>query len=95
MSDASAVGAERHADHNVAVCPLRVSTPVPLSASHTFAVLSLLPVRMRLPSGLNATLDTEAVCPLRVRTSVPLVGVPHLRRLHVTAAGERCACRRG
>ena len=40
------------------VCPLREKSTWPLSASHTFAVLSQLPVRMRWPSGLNATLVT-------------------------------------
>ena len=45
---------------------------MPLSASHTFTVLSSLPLTMRLPSGLNATLLTQPVCPLRVRVSLPL-----------------------
>ena len=42
-----------------AVCPLRVRISWPVSASHTFTVLSRLPVTMRLPSGLNATLSTQ------------------------------------
>ena len=45
---------------------------MPVSASHTFTVLSQLPLTMRLPSGLNATLLTRLVCPLRVSVSVPL-----------------------
>ena len=35
-----------------------------MSASHTRTVLSPLPEAMRLPSGLNATLDTAPVCPV-------------------------------
>ena len=43
------------------VCPLRAGrSAAPVSASHTFTVLSPLPVAMRLPSGLNATLVTAA-----------------------------------
>ena len=34
------------------VCPLRARTSWPVSASHTFAVLSTLPEAMRLPLGL-------------------------------------------
>src|SRR5437588_538662 len=45
---------------------------VPLSASQTFTVMSPLPLTMRLPSGLNATLVTWFLCPLRVSVSVPL-----------------------
>ena len=33
--------------------PLRISTFLPLAASHTFAVLSSLPVASHLPSGLT------------------------------------------
>ena len=40
--------------------------------SHTFAVLSPLPVTMRLPSGLNATLVTGSVCPLSRAGAVPV-----------------------
>ena len=69
--NASAVGAERHAAHPL-MCPLRAKSSWPLSASHTFAVLSRLPVRMRRPSGLNATLVTQSVCPLRAKSSWPL-----------------------
>ena len=39
-------------------------------ASHNRTVLSLLPVAIVLPSGLNATLLTHRVCPIRVRLSV-------------------------
>jgi hypothetical protein len=45
------------------VCPLRERASWPVAASHTFTVLSQLPLTMRLPSGLNATLVTPAVCP--------------------------------
>ena len=43
-----------------------------MSASHTFTVWSSLPVTMRLPSGLNATLMTPSVCPLRESSSWPV-----------------------
>ena len=68
----------------VSVCPLRERISWPLSASHTFTVLSWLPLTMRLPSGLNATLMTAPVCPLRVRISCALVRVPHLHRLVIS-----------
>ena len=55
------------------MCPLRVRTSAPLLASHTFAVLSQLPVTTREPSGLNDAEVTQLVCPLRVRTSAPLL----------------------
>ena len=42
-------------------------------ASQTFAVLSLLPVRTRDPSGLNDAGLAPPVCPVRVRTPAPLV----------------------
>src|SRR5438067_1746085 len=45
---------------------------VPLSVSHTFTVWSKLPLTMRLPSALMATLRTGPVCPLRENTSVRL-----------------------
>jgi len=41
------------------VCPYSSSWGVPVRASHTVAVS--LPVTMRLPSGLNATLDPGRV----------------------------------
>src|SRR4051812_21806507 len=44
----------------------------PVVASQTRAVVSLLPVRTRLPSGLNATLVTLPVCPLRAAFSCPV-----------------------
>ena len=62
--DALAVGAERHARTRTSVCPLRVRTSWPVAASHTFTVSSPLPVTMRLPSGLNATLEHPAGVPL-------------------------------
>src|SRR5258705_3429068 len=57
----------------VSVCP--VSGPpicLPLSASHSCAVLSEDAVTMRLPSGLNAALATAAVWPV----SGSLIGLP-------------------
>ena len=41
-------------------------------ASHTFSVLSSLPLTIRRPSRLNATRETESVCPLSVSVSGPL-----------------------
>ena len=55
------------------VCPLSVSISWPLAASHTFTVLSALPLTIRLPSGLKATLITASVWPLSVSISWPLV----------------------
>ena len=52
--------------------PRRVSTSVPLEASHTFTVWSSLPVASRLPSGLQATRYTGRLWPRRVSNSVPL-----------------------
>jgi hypothetical protein len=37
---------------------LSSSSAIPVCASHTFAVLSLLPVTIRAPSGLKDTLST-------------------------------------
>ena len=52
------------------VCPLRVSSSVPLFASHTFAVRSSLLVTTRVPSGLNPI--TSIVRPLSANTSAPI-----------------------
>ena len=56
---------------------------MPVRASHTFAVLSQLPVTIRVPSGLNATLDTPVRVPLQVSEARARSRVPHLRRLVV------------
>jgi hypothetical protein len=61
-------GIER-TDRTLSTCPLRVSRSCPVFASHTFTVLSLLPVTMREPSGLYATLVTHHQCPLREQCS--------------------------
>ena len=50
-----AVRAEGHASHFTG-CPLSVSVSWPVAASQTFTVLSQLPLTIRLPSGLKATL---------------------------------------
>ena len=42
--------------------PLEVSNSAPVFASHTFAVLSQLPVTIRDPSGLNDAELTVLVC---------------------------------
>ena len=70
--DARAVRAERHASHPARV-PLSSSWGVPVLASHTFAVRSPLPVTMRVPSGLNATLATPFVCPFSSNRGVPVL----------------------
>ena len=79
--DPRAVGAERHARSPQSVCPLRSSKGVPVRASHTFAVPSSLPVTIRVPSGLNATLLTAARVPFESSKVVARPRVPHLRRL--------------
>ncbi len=71
--DPRAVRAERHAQqHRIDVCPFSSSRGVPVRASHTFAVWSPLPVTMRVPSGLNATLITPARVPLESSRAVPV-----------------------
>src|SRR5579883_1869268 len=54
------------------VCPLSVRSSAPVLASHTFAVLSELPVMIRVPSALNDAAFTQSVCPLSVRSSAPV-----------------------
>src|SRR5207253_1138009 len=44
----------------------------PVTALHTFTVLSSEPLARRVPSGLKATLLTPAVCPLSMRVSWPV-----------------------
>jgi hypothetical protein len=44
---------------------------LPVLAFHTLAVPSSLPLTMRSPSGLIATLVTKSLCPLRVTSSLP------------------------
>ena len=69
--DPLTVRAERHACHFARVAP-QFKDGVPVRASHTLAVRSLLPVTMRVPSGLNVTLYTHAVWPFSSRRSVPV-----------------------
>ena len=45
---------------------------MPLAASHSFAVLSQLPVTTVVPSGLNAAAFTVPLCPLSVARHAPL-----------------------
>ena len=56
--DALAVGAERRAPHRDFVASSGSPICLPVSASHTRAVLSSAAVTMRLPSALNAALYT-------------------------------------
>ena len=54
--DALAVGAERRALHSALMAGQNTPICLPVSASHSRAVLSSDAVTMRLPSGLNAAL---------------------------------------
>ena len=51
---------------------VRISCPVAASRHTSSPVRSELAEASRLPSGLNATLQTSSVCPLRVRNSCPV-----------------------
>ena len=85
-----AVGAERHAGHR-ARCGRSAAgrSGWPVAASHSRTVLSSLPEAMRVPSGLNATLDTASVWPVS-GWPIGLAGgrVPQPHRLVVTAGGD-------
>ena len=59
----------------------------PVAASHTRTVLSTLPEAMRVPSGLNATLDTRRVAGQRLADGLAGGRVPHPHRV-VVAAGD-------
>ena len=82
--DAFAIGAEGHAGDSVGV-PLESEESRALPASQTFT-LSSLPLTMRWPSGLNATLLTEPVCPSRERIIVPLSASQTFTRALLPAA---------
>ena len=73
------------------VCPLRVRVSCPVAASHTFTVPSQLAEASRLPSGLNATLETLVGVPLEGEGFLPGRGVPHLHRPVLTGGGEPLA----
>jgi ADP-ribosyl-[dinitrogen reductase] hydrolase len=60
---------------------------VPLTVSQTLTVLSVLPLAIRLPSGLNATLGTVSLCLLRLRNSRPFVASQTLTILGYRAGG--------
>ena len=63
--DARAVGAERHTAHRVGVAGQRLRRRAGRCPRPTAAPCRRqLPEAMRLPSGLNATLDTESVWPV-------------------------------
>ena len=81
--DALAVGAERRARDTLAPWPVSGSPiGLPVSASHSRAVLSPDAVTMRLPSGLNAALHTATrmACE-RLADWLAGLGVPQPRRL--------------
>src|SRR5205814_1150916 len=67
------------------VRPLRARSSWPLSASHPFAVL-WLPMTMRLPSGLYATLHTSPVSPSKVCLALIRVQVAMLPAAQVPLA---------
>ena len=85
--DPRAVGGETHARDPRPVCPLSSSRGVPVRASQTFAVLSALPVTIRVPSGEKLTLVTSARVPLEFEQGRAGARVPDLRRL-VSTAGD-------
>src|SRR5581483_6103776 len=74
----------KEAERTASVCPLRVRRSIPVRASHTFAVISLLPVTTRSPSELNDTELTSAACPLRVTRSAAV------RAFHTIAVLSKC-----
>jgi hypothetical protein len=55
-----------------AECPAKVRIACPVTASQSFAVISQLPDRRRVPSGENATEETELACPSMVRMGRPV-----------------------
>ena len=78
--DASAVGAERHAPHPACVPLEGEEFLARLGVPHLQPYWSSLPVTMRLPSGLNATLRTPPGVPLEGEDLAARLGIPHLRR---------------
>ena len=69
------------------LCPLRSSEAVPVRASQTFAVLSWLPVTIRVPSGLNDTHRPDRV-PFQFEQERYGPRVPDLRRLVLTSGED-------
>src|SRR5439155_23279648 len=65
--------AETATDPTQSLCPLRVSSSLPLAASQTLADRSSLPVTIRWLSADNTTYEIAALCPLSVSSSSPLV----------------------
>ena len=72
------VRAEGHAPDGVFVAGELAAVSLPLAASHSRTVLSTLPLASARPSGLKATLLTEAWWPVNWRSSLPLA-VSHSR----------------
>jgi hypothetical protein len=71
---------------------LASAASLPVSASHSRAVLSADAVTTRLPSGLKAALHTRFVWPLRTAASLP-VSASHSRACRQTLSPR--ACHRG
>ncbi len=76
------------------MCPLNVSSSLPLAASHTLTVPSPLPVTIRWPSGEKATDQIAPLCPLSVSSSLPLA-TSHTLAVPSAAAGHNPLAVRG
>ena len=84
------------------VCPLKLASSVPDSASHTRTVISQEAVTTRRPSGLNSADRISLVCPLKLASSVPVAASLHTHwfrtesdRHHTPAIGtKRCRSHR-
>ena len=88
--DARAIGAERHAQDPALVCRAAAHRWAGRSSHPTAAAcLSPLPLTMRVPSALNATLETQSSCP---RSGSPMgcaaLRIPEPQRLVPTAADD-------
>src|SRR6202522_307589 len=53
-------------------CPFRTTICLPVTASHTRAVLSSEAVTTRVPSGENAALQTSPPCPFKTAIGLPV-----------------------
>ena len=91
--DPRAVRAERHAHTPCPCAPSGRAGACPVRASHTFAVWSALPVTIRVPSGLNATLAHRPVCPFSSSRGVPVRASHTFAVLSPTAGDDPRAVR--
>ena len=67
---------------------------VPDAASHNRIVLSLEPETMRVPSGENATDETQPECPCRGFPMAVPDAASH-NRIVLSREPDQCVCRRG